>query len=178
MVRKLGCQYVRAAERLSESVGLGVSWLTGLLVLVVCYDVFTRYLMQNSMVAVQEMEWHLFALVFLLGSAYSLKHDRHVRVDVFYSRFSPKRKALVNLGGSVLFLIPFCLVGIWGSQAFVISSFMIGETSPDPGGLPARFILKAAIPVGFLLVLLQGIAMSFKSLAITLGWYDDEDAAA
>jgi TRAP-type mannitol/chloroaromatic compound transport system permease small subunit len=178
MVRKLGCQYVRAAERLSESVGLGVSWLTGLLVLVVCYDVFTRYLMQNSMVAVQEMEWHLFALVFLLGSAYSLKHDRHVRVDVFYSRFSPKRKALVNLGGSVLFLIPFCLVGIWGSQAFVISSFMIGETSPDPGGLPARFILKAAIPVGFLLVLLQGIAMSFKSLAIILGWYDDEEAAA
>ena len=116
--------------------------------------------------------------MFLLGAAYSLKHDRHVRVDVFYSRFSPKRKALVNFVGSVVFLVPFCLVGIWGSQAFVTTSFMIGETSPDPGGLPARFILKAAIPIGFLLVLLQGIALSFKSLAIVMGWYDDEEAAA
>ena len=177
MIRKFGCKYVRAAERVSESVGLAVSWLTGLLVLVVCYDVFTRYLLNNSLVAVQEMEWHLFAFIFLLGSAFTLKHDRHVRVDVFYSRFSPKSKALVNFAGSLLFLIPFCLVGIWGSQAFVKTSFLIGETSPDPGGLPARFILKSAIPIGFFLVLLQGIALSFKSLAIALGWYDDEEAA-
>ena len=67
------------------------------------------------------------------------------------------------------------VVGIWGSQAFVKSSFMIGETSPDPGGLPARFILKAAIPIGFTLVLLQGVAISCKSLAVVLGWYDDDE---
>ena len=97
MIRKLGCQYVRVAERISENVGLGVSWLTGLLVIVVCYDVFTRYLLKNSLVAVQELQWHLFALVFLLGAAYTLKHDRHVRVDVLYSNFSPKTKAIVNL---------------------------------------------------------------------------------
>jgi len=178
MIRKFGCKYVRVIEAFSERVGLAVSWLTGLLVLVVCYDVFTRYLLQNSLVAVQELQWHLFALVFLLGAAYTLKHDRHVRVDVLYSTFSPRRKALVNFVGSLLFLVPFCLVGIWGSQTFVKTSFMIGETSPDPGGLPARFILKAAIPVGFLFVLLQGIALSFKSLAIAMGWYDDEEAAA
>lgn len=178
MIRKLGCQYVRGAERLSEAVGLGVSWLTFLLVLVVCYDVFTRYLLQNSLVAVQELQWHLFALIFLLGAAYTLKHDRHVRVDVLYSTFSPRTKALVNFVGSLLFLVPFCLVGIWGAQQFVTTSFLIGETSPDPGGLPARFVLKAAIPVGFLLVLLQGVALSFKSLAILMGWADDEEAAA
>ena len=177
MIRKLGCQYVRAVETLSEKVGLAVSWLTGLLVLVVCYDVFTRYMLQDSLVAVQELEWHLFAMVFLLGAAFTLKHDRHVRVDVLYSTFSPRRKALVNLAGSVLFLVPFCLVGIWGSQAFVKTSFLIGETSPDPGGLPARFILKSMIPIGFFFVLLQGIAMSFKSLAIFMGWYDDEESA-
>ena len=177
MIRKLGCQYVRTAEAVSERVGLAVSWLTGLLVVVVCYDVFTRYLLQNSMVAVQEMEWHLFALIFLLGAAYTLKHDRHVRVDVLYSNFSPRTKALVNFVGSLLFLVPFCLVGIWGSQAFVKTSFMIGETSPDPGGLPARFLLKSAIPIGFLLVMFQGVALSFKSLAIVLGWYDDEESA-
>lgn len=178
MIQKIGCKYVRVVEAMSERVGLAVSWLTGLLVLVVCYDVFTRYLLQNSLVAVQEMQWHLFALVFLLGAAYTLKHDRHVRVDVLYSTFSARNKALVNFVGSLLFLVPFCLIGIWGSQTFVTTSFMIGETSPDPGGLPARFILKAAIPVGFLLVLLQGVALSFKSLAIVMGWYDDEEAAA
>ena len=177
MIRKLGCKYVSVVESVSESVGLAVSWLAGLLVLVVCYDVFTRYLMQNSLVAVQEMEWHLFALIFLLGSAYTLKHDRHVRVDVFYSRFSSKHKALVNFIGSLLFLVPFCIVGIWGSWTFVKMSFLIGETSPDPGGLPARFILKSAIPIGFFLLMLQGIAFSFKSLAIANGWYDDEEAA-
>ena len=84
----------------------------------------------------------------------------------------------MNFVGSLLFLVPFCLVGIWGAQTFVKTSFMIGETSPDPGGLPARFILKAAIPVGFFFVLLQGIALSFKSLAIVMGWYDDEEAVA
>ena len=178
MIRKLGCQYVRFAESLSERVGLAVSWLTAVLVLVVCYDVFTRYLLQNSLVAVQEMQWHLFALVFLLGAAYTLKHDRHVRVDVLYSQFSPRTKALVNFVGSLLFLVPFCLIGIWASQMFVKTSFMIGETSPDPGGLPARFILKSAIPVGFFLVLLQGVALSFKSLAVVMGWYDEEEVAS
>ncbi len=177
MIRKLGCQYVRVAERISENVGHGVSWLTGLLVIVVCYDVFTRYLLKNSLVAVPELQWHLFALVFLLGAAYTLKHDRHVRVDVLYSNFSPKTKAIVNLVGSLLFLVPFCLVGAWGSTTFVKTSYLVGETSPDPGGLPARFILKAAIPIGFFLVLLQGIALSFKSLAIAMRWYDDEEAA-
>lgn len=175
-VRKLGCTYVRFADGLSENVGRGVSWLTTVLVAVVCYDVFTRYLLKQSYVAVQEMEWHLFALIFLLGAAYTLKHDRHVRVDVFYSRFSPRTKAIVNLAGSILFLVPFGLIGVWGAQTFVKASFTFMETSPDPGGLPFRFLLKAMIPVGFLLVLLQGISLAFTSLATVMGWIDEEGA--
>ncbi len=173
-IRKLGCQYVRFADDLSERVGRGVSWLTTILVLIVCYDVFSRYLLKQSYVAVQEMEWHLFALIFLLGAAYTLKHDNHVRVDVFYSRFSPRTKAIVNVAGSVLFLVPFCLIGIWGAQTFVKTSYLIGETSPDPGGLPFRFILKATIPVGFILVLIQGISLAFTSFATVMGWIDEE----
>jgi TRAP-type mannitol/chloroaromatic compound transport system permease small subunit len=173
-IRKLGCQYVRFADGLSERVGRGVSWLTSLLVLVVCYDVFTRYLLKSSYVAVQEMEWHLFALIFLLGAAYTLKHDKHVRVDVFYARFRPRTKALVNLVGTVLFLIPFCLIGIWGTQAFIKMSFLIGETSPDPGGLPYRFTLKSVIPIGFLLVLIQGVSLAFTSFAGVMGWIDGD----
>ena len=80
----------------------------------------------------------------------------------------------MNLAGCVLILVPVCLVGIWGAQTFVKTSFLIGETSPDPGGLPARFILKSAIPIGFGLVLIQGVALACKSLAVVMGWYDDE----
>jgi len=157
-------KFVQFADGVNERVGLGVSWLTTVLVAVVCYDVFTRYVLQNSMVAVQELEWHLFAFIFLLGAGYSLKHDKHVRVDVFYTRFSPRLQAWVNLIGSVLFLIPFCVLVAWSSQNFVMNAFRFGETSPDPGGLPARWVLKAAIPVGFFFLLLQGVALAFRSV--------------
>ena len=156
--------YVSFANRLNEGVGAAVSWLTTVLVAVVCYDVFTRYLLKSSLVAVQELEWHLFAVIFLIGAAYTLKHGKHVRVDVFYNRFSAKTRACVDFAGSLLFLIPFCLVAIWCSRTFVISAYVIGEVSPDPGGLPARFILKAAIPVGFFLLTIQGLALASDSL--------------
>ncbi len=156
--------YVRFANRLNERVGVAVSWLTTVLVAVVCYDVFTRYLLQSSLVAVQELQWHLFAVIFLIGAAYTLKHGKHVRVDVFYNRFPEKTRAWVDFAGSLLFLIPFCVVAIWCSHAFVINAFIIGEGSPDPGGLPARFILKAAIPAGFFLLTLQGLALAAGSL--------------
>lgn len=174
MIRKLGCQFVRLADGLSERVGYAVSWLTMLLVVVVCYDVFTRYVLKSSLVAVQEMEWHIFALIFLLGASYTLKHDRHVRVDVFYSRFKPRTQAIVNLAGSLLFLIPFCLIGAFSAEMFVMTSYLIGETSPDPGGLPHRFILKAAIPIGFTLVLIQGVSLAFTSFAVAVGWVDPD----
>lgn len=168
--------YIRFAEALNERVGTAVSWLTTVLVIVVCYDVFTRYLLKNSLVAVQELQWHLFALIFLIGAAYSLKHDKHVRVDVFYSRFSPRAQAWVNLVGSLLFLLPFCIIVIYSSQTFVANAFRIGEISPDPGGLPARWILKAAIPAGFVLLLLQGLALASRSLLTILNRDEEVNA--
>lgn len=158
--------YIQFIDSLNEKVGYLVSWLTTLLVLIVCYDVFTRYFLKKSSVAVQELEWHVFALIFLLGAAYTLKHDRHVRVDVFYIKFSPWVKAWVNFLGSLFFLIPFSILVIWSSKTFVINSFLIKETSPDPGGLPARFILKAAIPAAFFLLLLQGSVMAIRAFLV------------
>jgi len=151
-------------DALNEKVGYYTSWLTAVLVLVVCYDVFTRYLLKRSSIAVQELEWHLFAFIFLMGAAYTLKHDRHVRVDVLYMRFSPKIQAWINLIGSLLFLIPFSVLAIISSKKFVVSSFLIKETSPDPGGLPGRFVLKFCIPLAFFLILLQGLALMIRSL--------------
>jgi TRAP-type mannitol/chloroaromatic compound transport system permease small subunit len=150
-------------DKLSERLGYYTSWLTFILVLIICYDVFTRYVLNISSVGLQEMEWHIFALIFLMGGAYTLKIDDHVRVDVFYTNFSEKKKAWVNFLGSVLFLIPFCVLLIITSYGFVKTSFIMGETSPDAGGLPARYILKAFIPISFFFILLQGISLALKS---------------
>lgn len=155
--------YIEIIDRLNERIGKWVSWLTIVLVLVTCYDVIVRYIFRESSVAFQEIEWHLFAIIFLMGGAYTLKIDDHVRVDIFYTKFSVEKKALVDFIGSIIFLIPFCLMAIYSSKDFVVSSFIIKETSPDAGGLPARYILKAFIPLSFVLLLLQGIALCFKS---------------
>ncbi|MFQ5603574.1 MAG: TRAP transporter small permease subunit [bacterium] len=159
---------VHYIDLLNEKVGYSVSWLTTALVVLVCYDVFTRYLLKKSSIAVQELEWHLFAIIFLLGAAYTLKHDRHVRVDVLYLKFSPKIQAWINFFGSLVFLIPFSILAIYTSKNFVLNSFLINETSPDPGGLPARFIIKVCIPLGFFLLFLQGVALASKSLTTAL----------
>jgi len=165
-------QYIQFTDWLNEKIGKGISWLTTILVLVVCYDVFTRYLLKESSVAVQELEWHFFAIIFFIAAAYTLNQDRHVRVDVFYQNFSERTKLYINLFGNILFLIPFSLLVIWASADFVSNSFIIMESSPDPGGLPFRFILKSIIPIGFFLILLQGVANTFRNFLSLFG--DDE----
>jgi TRAP-type mannitol/chloroaromatic compound transport system permease small subunit len=155
--------YIKFIDKLNTKLGVITSWLTFVLVLVTCYDVFTRYILNESSIALQELEWHLFAIIFLMASAYTLKKDEHVRVDVFYSRFSEGKKAWINFLGSIFFLIPFCVLAIYASKDFVINSFLFKETSPDAGGLPARYIIKAFIPISFFFLLLQGISLTFKS---------------
>jgi TRAP-type mannitol/chloroaromatic compound transport system permease small subunit len=155
--------YIKFIDGLNTKLGVITSWLTFVLVLVTCYDVFTRYVLNESSIALQELEWHLFAVIFLMAAAYTLIKDDHVRVDVFYSRFSERKKAWVNFLGAVIFLIPFCILAIYTSKDFVINSFLFKETSPDAGGLPARYILKSFIPISFLFLLLQGISLAFKS---------------
>lgn len=160
---------VRLIDGLNNWIGNWTSWLSTILVLVVCYDVFTRYFLRKSSVAVQELEWHIFAVLFLVAAAYTLKEDSHVRVDVFYTLLSPRGKAWINLLGSLIFLIPFAILIIWTSKGFINMSWAIQETSPDPGGLPYRYILKAMIPFGFSLVLLQGISLALKSFCTVIG---------
>ncbi len=156
-------------DRLNEKVGNAIAWLTSLLVWIMCLDVLMRYVLNVSFAGLFELEWHIFALIFLLGAAFTLKNDKHVRVDVFYSQYSERGKAWVNLIGTIIFLVPFCIVVIKSSIPFVISSFNILEGSPDPGGLPLRFIVKSAIPVGFSLLLLQATSLIIKSVLIIQG---------
>ena len=153
-------------ESLSEWSGRVVSWLVLAMVLIISYDVVMRYLFSSGSVALQELEWHLFALLFLLGATYTFKHDGHVRVDIFYNsrHMNKRRRAWVNLLGGLFFLTPFCLLIIISSIPFITNSFVVAEGSPDPGGLPWRFLLKSAIPLGFSLLLLQGIAHMLRSV--------------
>ncbi|MEM7298970.1 MAG: TRAP transporter small permease subunit [Bacteroidota bacterium] len=151
-------------DRIIAIIGKASSWLTLLLVLVIVVDVFLRYVFSITSAASFELEWHLFAIIFLIGAAWALQEDKHVRVDVFYHRFSEKKKAWVNLISTVFLLLPFCSVGFWESLSFVESSYQIGETSPQPGGLPARFLIKSTIPIGFFLLGLQGISIGIKCL--------------
>ena len=157
-------------ERFSEMCGRGLAWLVLVLVLLVAYDVMMRYFFLSGSIAIQELEWHLFSIIFLLGAAYTLKHDDHVRLDLVYrSRFmSDYRRAWINLVCSLLFLIPFCVLIIESSWPFVSQAYRFSEGSPDPGGLPYRWVLKAAIPLGFFLLIIQGISEALKSLSFIL----------
>ena len=139
------------------------------MVLVVCIDVLQRKFLNAASALTPELEWHMFSLIFLLGAGYALKHDRHVRVDVFYSRFSKKGKALVDLLGTLFLLFPFCIVLAEASFAYVEFSYRFNEGSPDPGGLPARYLIKSAIPAGVILLGLQGLAVAFENLLVLMG---------
>ena len=151
-------------DQLNQAIGKAASWLSLLLVLVIVVDVILRYTLSLTSALSFELEWHLFAAIFLLGAAYTLKEDKHVRVDVFYHRFLDRTKAWINLIGTLVLLLPFCIVAFWESLSFVHSSFNLNETSPQPGGLPARWIIKSTIPIGFLLLGLQGVSMIIRSI--------------
>lgn len=151
-------------NNINEWTGKTVSWLTTLLMILVCFDVTVRYIFSDTAAWIMELEWHLFALIFLLGAGYALKHDKHVRVDLFYSKFSKKDKALTNLIGTLIFLIPWCIVIIIFSFQYGLEAYFDNESSPDPGGLPARYIIKFAISIGGFLLLLQAIALLIESI--------------
>jgi TRAP-type mannitol/chloroaromatic compound transport system permease small subunit len=159
----------RWIDALNEHVGRGVAWITLMLVLVVFFNVILRYAFNSSFVFTQELEWHLFALIFLLGAGYTLLYDGHVRVDIIYQRLGPKGRAWINIIGVIFFLIPGCLLVIDTSMNFVSNAWSVMECSPDPGGIPYRFLLKSSIPVGFVLLLLQGISLGLKSFLTLAG---------
>jgi TRAP-type mannitol/chloroaromatic compound transport system permease small subunit len=140
-----------------------------LMILNVFYDVVMRYAFHASSIAMQEMEWHLFAIVILFGTSYSLKENAHVRVDFLYDKFSEKTKAVINIIGTVMFLLPFTLLIIYGSYAFVMDSYSTNEISGDPGGLKYLWLIKMAIPVSFTILFLEGLNYIIKNINIYNG---------
>lgn len=154
----------RKIDSLNHLIGKMISWFSFLMVLLITSDVALRHLTNKSFIALQEMEWHLFAMLFLLGGGFTLRHNGHVRVDIFYGRLGRRGKALVNLLGCLFFLFPGCYLVIKTSLPYIQSSWSIHEVSPDPGGLPGRFMLKTIIPIGFTLIALQGVSLTLRSI--------------
>ncbi len=156
-------------DRTNEWIGRAVYWLTLVMVGVGAYNALVRYLDRFTGLGLSsntyiELQWYMYSLIFLLGAAYTLKHNAHVRVDVLFMRLTPRGRAWVNLGGALLFLLPFCILVIWTSWPTVHNSWAVLEVSPDPGGLP-RYPIKTVIPIAFVLLFLQGASLAIKQIA-------------
>jgi TRAP-type mannitol/chloroaromatic compound transport system permease small subunit len=123
-----------------------------------------RYGFNNNSIALQESVTYLHGLLFMLAAAYTLRHDEHVRVDIFYRRFSPHRKAWINCLGTLVFLLPVCGFIFFSSLHFVSESWRVREASPLPGGLPGVFLLKSLIPLMALTLFIQGLAELLRNL--------------
>lgn len=151
-------------DTINEYVGRFTAWVALALVTLVFVTVIMRYGLEVSYVWMQELIWYLFSFVFLIGAGYTLLHDAHVRVDIIYQRFGTKGRAWINLLGTIFLLFPGCILVIYTSWKYVSSSFASMEGSLDPGGLPYLFIVKGMIPVGFVLLLFQGLSLGLHSL--------------
>jgi TRAP-type mannitol/chloroaromatic compound transport system permease small subunit len=147
----------------TETIGRLTSWLTVAMVATVLVVVVTRYFLQIGSIALQESVTYLHCMVFMLGLAYTLKHDGHVRVDIIYRGYSVKTKALVNLVGGVLFLLPLCCVLFFVSWDYVLASWAIKETSSENNGLPFIYLLKSLMLTMPVLLFLQGLAETVKN---------------
>jgi len=150
-------------DELSKWAGALGAIATMALAILIVYDASMRYIFNEGSVALQELEWHLFDILFLLGLSYALKQNKHVRVDIFYDRFSPKFKEIVQIITMIFFVIPLGLLVVWFSWDFVHQSFMQGEMSPDPGGLCCRYIIKSFVIISFILLILQAISETIKA---------------
>ncbi|HJL60441.1 MAG TPA: TRAP transporter small permease subunit [Pseudomonadales bacterium] len=152
-------------DRLSDMVGNLIAPITIIMMVLTCIVVFVRYLLNAGAIPIQETVVYLHGSVFMLGIAYTLKQSAHVRVDILYSRFSPRKQALVNLFGTTVFLIPFSIFLLWTSLDFVSLSWSLNESSAEPGGLPFVYLLKTLIPIMPVLLLAQGIAEIMRNLS-------------
>nr|VFK79059.1 MAG: TRAP-type mannitol/chloroaromatic compound transport system, small permease component [Candidatus Kentron sp. SD] len=160
-------------DRFSDYVGAFSAILLAPLVANVFYDVIMRYLFNDVSIGMQELEWHLYSMIFLFGIAYTLKANGHVRVDVLYERFSPRYRAIIDMCGTVIFIWPFCFLIAYHGMEFAQDAYRINEMSGDPGGLPYRWIIKSMISLSFLCLSISSLGFFLRALNALLGSRDE-----
>jgi TRAP-type mannitol/chloroaromatic compound transport system permease small subunit len=140
--------------KIIDILGNFCSVLMLLMIVNVFYDVIMRYFFNDVSIGMQELEWHLFAAMFMFGIAYTLKEDGHVRVDIFYETMSAHKKAIINIFGSLVLALPITLLIFYYSWDYTLEAYEMGEGSGDPGGLPHRWIVRSIIPLSSLFLVL------------------------
>lgn len=175
MLLSLANKFVQAIDALTELLGKAIAWLTLLMVLLTFGIVVLRYGFNLGWIAMQESVLYFHGLVFMLGAAYTLKHDGHVRVDIFYQKYSLKQKAWLNLFGSLLLLLPVCIFIFFISFDYVIASWQVMESSPEAGGLPLVYLNKSMILLLAITLSLQGAAEVTRNLTTLLNGRFDND---
>ncbi|UZF95190.1 TRAP transporter small permease subunit [Bosea sp. NBC_00550] len=165
----------RLIDRLGGGLGVIASWLVLLACLVSAGNATIRYLLSYSSNAWLELQWYMFAGMVLLGSAYTLRVNEHVRVDLFYGSVSDRTRHWIDLLGGAVFLLPMCIVMIWFTWPWFVQSWTLNEASNNAGGL-IRWPVILLLPVGFVLILLQGISEMIKRAAALRGFHQHEYA--
>jgi TRAP-type mannitol/chloroaromatic compound transport system permease small subunit len=160
----------KAIDALSEGVGRIIAWLTLLVALLSAGNALMRYGFSYSSNAYLEAQWYMFSLIFLLGGAYALRKNAHVRIDLVYGRLSQRTRAWIDLLGTLLFLVPMALGVLYLAWPWAMTSLAVRETSPDAGGLP-RWPIKLALLLGFALLALQGLSELIKRITFLAGVY-------
>ena len=166
----------RLIDKVNEKIAGAVSWALLAAVVICTGNALIRYAFNSSSNAWLEIQWYLFAAIFLLASAHTLKRDEHVRIDVIVGRFSKRAQAWVDLLGYLLFLLPVCLLILWYGVPFALASIRSGEISSNAGGLTV-WPAKLLIPAGFLLLVLQGLSEVIKRIAFLAGRIDGSEFA-
>lgn len=153
-----------------EVVGRIFSWSWILLMVLVVLNVILRYFFSNSYVALEELQWHIYSIGFMIGLSYCVLHDGHVRVDVLAEKLSHRKRALIEMLGLGLFLVPFCLFILFYAYPFVERAYVMGEVSGSPGGLPMRWLIKSVILIGFGLLLLAAVSRFVRAMSFLTGF--------
>ncbi|KAB2923773.1 MAG: TRAP transporter small permease subunit [Dechloromonas sp.] len=160
---------------LNERVGKGAFWLVLIMTVISAGNATYRFIFNDSSNGLLEIQWYLFSAVFLLCAAYTLQKNEHVRIDVVSGHFSPRGQAVIDIIGSLFFLLPMVITVLWLSLPLVAESYRINEYSANAGGL-IRWPVKLLLPIGFTLLALQAISETIKRIAFLAGRIDDPSA--
>lgn len=156
-------------ERHVSVIGRGAGWLMPLLVLVIVADVVLRHWFVIGSTRLQELEWHLHGALFLLSLGYAFLRGAHVRIELVHDRLSPRAKAMVELCGLLLALLPWCAAMLWFGADYAGRALLVGEASSSPGGLPMRWIIKSVLVAGIVLLALAGFARLIRAAVFLFG---------
>jgi TRAP-type mannitol/chloroaromatic compound transport system permease small subunit len=160
--------FARLIDGCTERIGRAVIWLVLVATLISAGNALARYALGESSNAWLEIQWYLFGALFLLAAGYTLKHNGHVRIDIFYNRLGPRGQAWIDLAGGLFFLLPMAVLLAWLSWPIFLDAWKTHELSPDAGGL-VRWPVKLLLPAGFALLALQGLAEIIKRIGVLTG---------